>query len=248
MPCYRRRTPGNVVEELRQAAGMGFRGIAIWDDNFCAGNRWVDEFCNLLKAANLGLSWTCCGRVDTVNEKMLANMKEAGCFSIYFGFESGNDEMLKLISKGTTTAQARIAVGQCRRVGLEVRGSFILGLPGDTPELARETIAFARELDLDSVKFMLYTPEHGTDLYATALSEGHVIERNWQGSGSLTKATYLSKGYSSVEELERMALHANRSYMLRWRFVKRKLLSIRRLSDVRKYLDGLFMVLSLGRR
>ncbi len=138
MPRYRRRNPENVIEELIEIRGQGFRGVAFWDDNFCISEKWVGHFCELLREQNLGFTWTCFGRVDTITEKMIWDIKSAGCFSIYFGFESGNQEILDLVNKGTTLEQAKHAVSLCHRAKIEVRGSFILGMPGDTPILAKK--------------------------------------------------------------------------------------------------------------
>lgn len=246
MPRYRRRSPENVIEELIEVKKQGFRGVAIWDDSFCFSEKWISRFCELFRERQLDLSWTCYGRVDQITEQMVRDISLAGCFSIYFGFESGDQSILDFIQKGTTLDQARKAVAACRRAKLEVRGSFILGMPGDTPELARKSIKFARELDLDFVKFMLYTPEYGTNLYEAAMNCGRVINDGFLGS--LTRATYLPKGYESSEQLEEIALQANRSYVFRPSFIWRKIKSIRSWQDVRKYFDGLLLMMSLRRK
>lgn len=243
MPPFRRRSAENVVDELIVIKKTGFLGAAIWDDNFTVQPRWVRTFVALMKERDVDLDWTCYGRVNTITEEMVKGIASVGCFSIYFGFESGNQEILDAIAKGTTLDQARKAVRLCHDYGIEVRGSFILGMPGDTPELSEKTIQFARELDLDSVKFMLYTPEHGTDLYNIALNSGHVINSGFLGS--LSHATYLPDGYESASQLEKMAVKANRSYLLRPRFIWKKFRSIRSFADILKYFDGLRMVLSL---
>jgi radical SAM superfamily enzyme YgiQ (UPF0313 family) len=189
MPPYRRRSPESVMGELRSAYALGYRGAAFWDDNFCVNDKWVKSMCRLLRESGLGFTWSCCARVNTLTEAMIQEIKAAGCFTIYFGFESGDQATLDLIDKGTTLDQAREAVAACRKAGIESRGSFILGMPGDTPELAEKSIAFSRELDLDSVKFMLYTPEPGTGLYEIAKDKGQFLGGDFQGS--LSRATYL---------------------------------------------------------
>ncbi len=245
MPHYRRRSPENVIEELKEIKRMGFNAVAFWDDNFCISEKWVLKFCQLLKQSNLDLVWTCYGRADTTTEKMLYEIKSAGCYSLYIGFESGNQEVLDMINKGTTLEQARKIVRVCNKIKLQVRGSFILGLPGDTPQLAKNSIKFARELNLDFVKFMLYTPEQGTALYDLALQKGTIVNQGFLGS--LTKATYVPNGYESAEQLERIAQRANIGYVLRPRFIAKKICSIRKWEDFRKLLDGFFMMISLRR-
>jgi radical SAM superfamily enzyme YgiQ (UPF0313 family) len=245
MPVYRRRSPENVIAELREIKRMGFGGFAFWDDNFCVSEAWVTAICDLLKKESLGLTWTCYGRANTMIEKMVRDLKSAGCFSIYIGFESGNQGILDLIQKGATLDDARRAVKLCHKFGMEVRGSFILGLPTETPETVGESINFAKELDLDFVKFMLYTPEQGTDLYGIAMDYGRIFDRGVMGS--LTKASYVPKGFESIEQLEKMAQRANISYVFRPKFMWRKLLSIRGWQDIRKYFDGFLMMISLKR-
>ena len=245
MPVYRLRTPENVVAELKEIKKMGFNGVAFWDDNFCVSEVWVEKICRAIRDANLGLTWTCYGRANTMTEKMAYNLKSAGCFSVYIGFESGTQEILNAIDKGTTLSEAKNAVKMCHDAGLEVRGSFILGFPWDTPKLSEESIKFAKELDLDFVKFMLYTPEQGTELYDIAMKYGVPIERGFMGS--LTKATYVPGGYDCAEQLEKIAYRANLFYVFRPRFIFRKLLSIRSLQDIKKYWDGFLMMISLKR-
>lgn len=245
MPRYRRRSPENVIEELKEIKKAGFNGMAFWDDNFLVNEKWVLKFCDLLKQSNLGMTWTCYGRADTITENMIQAIKSAGCFSIYIGFESGNQDMLDMLSKGTTLEQVVKAVRSCQKAGIEVRGSFILGLPHDTPELARQSVKFARKLNLDFVKFMLYTPEQGTELYDIAMESGTVINMDFQGS--LTKATYVPKGYESAEQLEKIAIRANMGYVLRPRYILKKIMSIRGWKDLRKYIDGFIMMISLRR-
>ena len=99
--------------------------------------------------------------------------------------------------------------------------------------------------DLDFVKFMLYTPEQGTELYDTAMEQGVPINRGF--AGSLSKATYVPRGYESAEQLEKIAQRANMLYVFRPRFLIRKLLSIRSWQDIRKYYDGFLMMISLRR-
>lgn len=246
MPLYRRRSPENVIAELREIKKIGFNSVVFWDDNFCASEHWVKKFCDLLKQEKLDLSWSCNARVDTLSETMLQHIKSAGCFTVYIGFESGVQETLNKIQKGTTLEQARQAVANCRKAGIEVRGSFILGFPWDTPELVRQSIKFAKELDLSFVKFMLFTPEYGTGLYDVAMNIGTMINYEVH-AGSLSQAAYLPNGFESVEQLEKIAQRANLSYVLRPKFLIRKFLSIRNWQDVRKYYDGFLMMISLRR-
>ncbi|MCX7635977.1 MAG: radical SAM protein, partial [Syntrophales bacterium] len=102
--------------------------------------------CNEIKRRGLKFSWSAFARVNTVDVETLELMRDAGCDSISFGVESGNQEMLRRIRKGITVEQVKRAVAMCRDVGLVVHCSFIVGLPGETRETLEETKAFAAAL------------------------------------------------------------------------------------------------------
>ena len=110
------------------------------------------------------LVWSCYGRVDTTTKDMLREVANAGCWSIFYGLESGNQDLLDGINKGITLEQIRETIKWTHKFGIETRGSFMLALPGETPEKAEKTINFAIELDLDYAQFTPAYPEYGTKL------------------------------------------------------------------------------------
>ena len=106
-------------------------------------------------------------------------MRECGLRLLLVGFESGDQQILNNIRKGIRVDRAREFAKDCRRLGIKVHGTFILGLPGETRETMRQTIAYARELDPDSIQVSLAAPYPGTELYAQALANG------WLKNGTL---------------------------------------------------------------
>ncbi len=106
----------------------------------------MKEVCDEILRRGLRFTWSAFARVNTVDRETLKLMREAGCDSISFGVETGNPEMLKLIRKGITREQVREAVSLCRETGIIAHTSFIVGLPGETPETLRETGEFAASL------------------------------------------------------------------------------------------------------
>ena len=105
------------------------------------------------------------GRVNTVDYDLLARMKQAGLHDIFFGIESGNDELLRKARKGITTKLARRAVSACNDLNIRTYGAFILGLPGDTRETIRQTIDFACSLPLTLAGFSILIPYPGTQVF-----------------------------------------------------------------------------------
>ena len=160
----RYRPPVQVVEEIESLAGLGFLQINIADDLFTANPNHCLAICDEINRRGSKIRWSSFARVDTVSTALLTRMREAGCHAVSFGMESGNAEILKRARKKISLAQAEAAVAMCRQAGMEAHASFILGLPGETPETLEETMAFARRLGEQGLSygFHLLAPFPGT--------------------------------------------------------------------------------------
>ena len=160
----RYRDPIAVVDEIEYLNGLGFPQINIADDLFTASPKHCIAVCDEIIRQGIQVKWTSFARVDTVSEEVLARMLAAGCHTVSFGVESGNAGILKTIRKGITTAQVIEAVEMCNAVGMAPHASFILGLPGETPETLKETIDFGERLKNLGVShgFHLLAPFPGT--------------------------------------------------------------------------------------
>jgi radical SAM superfamily enzyme YgiQ (UPF0313 family) len=153
--CLGRRMVGNrvrlrsaprVVDEIEQILAYGIDRINVADDLFVSHRGRVREVCDEILRRALRFTWSAFARVNTVDRETLKLMREAGCDSVSFGVETGNSDLLKLARKGITREQVRKAVSLCREIGIVPHTSFIVGLPGETPETLEETGAFAASL------------------------------------------------------------------------------------------------------
>jgi anaerobic magnesium-protoporphyrin IX monomethyl ester cyclase len=162
----RYRNAENVVDELEYLGTLGFPQVNIADDLFTANKRHCFDVCDEIIRRNLDLKWSSFARVDTVSVDVLKRMKEAGCTAVSFGVETGNPEILKTIKKGITIDQVVAAVEMCNEANIIPTVSFILGLPGETPETMDETIAFGEKLKNMGVLhgFHLLAPFPGTKI------------------------------------------------------------------------------------
>jgi radical SAM superfamily enzyme YgiQ (UPF0313 family) len=162
----RYRSPAKVVDEMQYLNSLSFHQINIADDLFTANRKHCLAVCDEIVKRRLDLKWTSFARVDTVSEEILAAMKAAGCSAVSFGVESGNSQILKTIQKGITREQVVEAVNMCRRTGVTAHASFILGLPGETPQTIRETLDFGEELKALGLSygFHLLAPFPGTEI------------------------------------------------------------------------------------
>ncbi|OPY92500.1 MAG: coproporphyrinogen III oxidase [Syntrophaceae bacterium PtaU1.Bin231] len=144
----RQRRAAAVVDEIESILSYGFDRINIADDLFVSDRQKVRDVCGEIERRELQFAWSAFARVNTVDRETLETMKRAGCDAISFGVESGSQAILDRIQKKITLEQVKRAVGLCREVDLLVHCSFIVGLPGETPETLQETKAFAESLEV----------------------------------------------------------------------------------------------------
>lgn len=135
----RYRDPIAVCDELEMLSKLNFPQINISDDLFTAKTSHCLAICDEIIRRKLNITWSSFARVDTVSPELLIKMKEAGCSTISFGVESANREILKTIKKGITLEKVERAVKMCSDAGIQPHVSFILGLPGESPESLKET-------------------------------------------------------------------------------------------------------------
>ena len=159
----RYRKVESVMEEIEEILAYGMTRINVADDLFTANKRRVREVCGQIIKRNLAFRWSAFARVNTVDREILDMMRHAGCDAISFGIESGNPEMLKRVRKGITLEQARRAVALCKETGILAHASFMVGLPGESPETLAKTSEFAKSLGID-YGYHFLAPFPGTDV------------------------------------------------------------------------------------
>jgi hopanoid biosynthesis associated radical SAM protein HpnJ len=169
---YRTRSPENVLEEVKwiKENMPEVKEIMFDDDTFTDFKPRVEEIARGM--GKLGVTWSCNAKAN-VPYSTLKIMKENGLRLLLVGYESGDDQILLNIKKGLRTDIARRFSADCRKLGIMVHGTFILGLPGETRETIEKTIAFAKEINPHTIQVSLAAPYPGTRLYEQA------VENNW---------------------------------------------------------------------
>ena len=173
---YRERSAGNVVDEIAEVLALGYDRISFTDDVFTMKKERVVKVCREIRRRGLEFKWECLGRVDALDYPTAVEMKAAGCTRIFFGIESGDEQILKLMNKRITSEEARLAVNAAQHAGLQVGAFFIVGYPGDTEETVLKTLRFANSLPLDYLGLSMPYPLPGTDLYKRTKDR---IKRDW---------------------------------------------------------------------
>ena len=222
--CVRMRSPQNVMDELTECYEKhGIRNFFFKADTFTIDPKWVKEMCELIIASPLNgkIAFTANSRVNPLSKETLQLMKDAGCFMVAFGFESGSDEMLKTLKKGTTVDMNLRAAKWCHEVGLPFWGFYVIGFPWENKEhiLATKKLILASDPDFIEVKMAL--PFYGTELYAAAKEFGLLAESPL-GSDFFHSAMSGTK-YLSQDEVEKLRRNILLSFYLRPKYVLRKL-------------------------
>lgn len=171
---YRSRSPENVVEELKILRyKYGKKIIEFYDDSFTIDKQRVLKLCRLIKEEGIDISWICETRVDLFDNDIALALKNSGCKLVVFGLESGVQKSLDFLKKGIKVEDSKRAVKIAKEVGLKVGSPFMIGIPGETKEMIKTTLSFAKELNLDYNSYGLLTPLPGTYVYNLAQ------ENNW---------------------------------------------------------------------
>lgn len=217
---YRFRSPENIVQELEHIkSNFNLKSVLFNDDTLNVNKKHILELCNLMVDRNVNMPWAAYSRVDSVDEEIATAMKKAGCFLVKIGFESGCDEILLNMKKGAraTTEQARKAAKLFKDAGIQVHGTFVFGMPGETHETIRKTIDFAKELDLDFVQFSVAQPYPGTEFYQIMKQKGYLNFKDWEDY--LDDCGCIKPIFSypelSADEMEQWLKVAYREYYLR---------------------------------
>jgi radical SAM superfamily enzyme YgiQ (UPF0313 family) len=171
----RKRDVGDVLDELEYCVNeLGITHFSFIDDTLTLNHRRVRELCAGIAARGLDITWEGWTRANTVDAEILATMYEAGFRRISFGIESANTEIAKRVKKGVPLDAYPKAYAAAKSVGLETRGSVILGMPGETRRTVMETLWFACGLrDCDQLYINIATPYPATELYDLAVAGEH---------------------------------------------------------------------------
>lgn len=236
---FRSHSPEYVVEEIAWLnRTYGVDQIIFNDDVFTMDKRRDYRICELLLERNLKVSWFCFARVDSVNLDILKMMKKAGCFSVGFGCESGDPEMLKTIKKKITVEQIRQALAWANEAGLKSQCFFVFGNPGETAATVKSTVDLAVEIKPVLAFFNMMVPYPGTEAYdlhygATGAPMDTVRWEDWVAVGP--HSTIQVPG---VPSLERAVADANRRFYLRPRQIVRMLRHVTNLNELWQLVRG----------
>ena len=171
---FRQRSAENILKEFEEIDEK-YGTINIVDDSFLADNKRAHKiFDGLIKMGKEIDLWIYGTRVDFASRELYKKMKKAGVKIIFFGIESGNQDVLDFYNKKTTLSQIRKAVKLSRKMNFITLASFILGAPIETKEHIENTIKFACSLPLDFAGFGPLRYIKGSQLWEEAVRDNKI--------------------------------------------------------------------------
>jgi anaerobic magnesium-protoporphyrin IX monomethyl ester cyclase len=177
---FRTRSPKKVVDELEWLRDVhGADVFAFYDDTFTFDIKRAYEICEEMKNRGFDLPWDCRTRVDRISTEILSKMRDTNCQLIHFGVESGSQKMLSAMKKGTTVEQNERAIRWAKEVGVSVAISVVVGYPGETADMLKQTFDFIRKTGPDYVYVCQAIPYPGTELLDLLRELGWEVSTEW---------------------------------------------------------------------
>ena len=178
----RYRSPEKVIEEIDVLVNRyGVKNIKIIDEMFVFNEKHVSKICDLIIERGYKLNIWAYARINTVNERLLRKLKEAGFTWLAYGIESGNDRVLKSVTKGITVEKTKEVIKLTRDIVINVIGNYIVGLPEDDLVSMQDTLNLAMELNCEFMNLYCATAYPGSPLYTQAIREGWRLPETWAG-------------------------------------------------------------------
>ena len=179
----RRRSVENILDEIEQLQKVyGIKEIHFEDDNLTADKKWAAELFDGMAERKFDVKWHVPSGMAayTMSDELIGKMKASGCNAVTIAIESGNQKVLdKLMRKPLRLKTIPSLVKNIRKHGIDIRAFFLLGFPGETKDNMRDTLEYARNLELDWCVFSVTSPLPGTKIYDICVEKGYIDLENF---------------------------------------------------------------------
>jgi radical SAM superfamily enzyme YgiQ (UPF0313 family)/GT2 family glycosyltransferase len=214
---YRTRNPEDVAEEiLHMVKKYGFRSWFIDDDTFNIGKERLLKLAEALKIRRLHfLPWATMIRADCANDReTFSALRSAGLVALKVGVESGAQKLIDNVDKQLDLKVVRQTTKLCKELGIGIHFTMSIGMPGETLETIKRSIAFLKEMNPTSIQLSYMTPFPGTKMYDMYRASGVQISSRWEDFDGLSGTPVSAPPNSSFsrEDLEQLYRH----YMKEW--------------------------------
>lgn len=237
---FRMRSAKDVVSEIHYLVSRyGIKEFHISDDNFTTDKKRALEICDRIIDGKLNIGWACSNgiRVDFVTQELLDKMKQAGCYRVAFGIESGSPEILRSIHKNITLEKIENAVRMAKKAKLITVGFFMVGNYGETDKTINQTVKFIKKIGLDYTQFTIATPYPGTELAEQVLDKGTIFANKWSDYNTYTGSVFEWDNLSKAK-IDQYQSQMYRKCYLNFPYVFKRIVNMKK-EDLHFIIDGL---------
>lgn len=230
---FRKRSAKNVVDEIEYLINhYHIKEIELIDDNFTLDLDHAFSVCDEIISRGVKIAWNLPGgiRVDAASRELLKRFKEAGCYALSFGVESGSQKVLDTIHKKIKLDQVRKVIATAKKERLRIIAFIIFGLPNETRDDMAETIRFVKNLNTDFAQFQIAMPYPGTQLYDILKKENRLLTEDWSLYDRYAGRAVFEMGATKTE-IEAAFRKGIMSFYLRPKFIFKNVI----LSPLRTY-------------
>ena len=202
-----------------------------YDDLFVGSKPRLRKICEIIIREKLPFTWSCCARVDFVHKDMMKLMKQAGCWMIEYGIETGNQRIMDSMRKNVTVKQVEETIKATADAGIITKGNFILANPGETHDSIMDSINLACRIPLNYAQHTFLQPLPGSELYETAGKYG-TFDPAWDRFNTFS-INFIPHGFTRQQLIDYSKLFWRRFY-LRPRIWFQEIKKIRRKEDIQR--------------
>lgn len=244
---YRKRSVRNIIEEIQiLIAKYNIEEIHFIDDTFTLNRTHIEGICHEIINRGWRLKWATPNgvHVNTLDYSLLNLMKRAGCYSLSFGVESGNQETFDYIKKGQTLGKVKKVFDICHKIGIETVAFIIIGFPNESRREIDKTLSFLKEIKADIADIHMLIPLPGTELYDELDANGYIVERDWSKYVFHNLPVYRTNYFSPdamFNEYKRIYL----AYHMRPKYIFSRLSHTKSLEQIKNNINGLLTLLTI---
>lgn len=229
---YRANTAEYLINLMKDLyTNYGVSDFLFYDDLFVGSRPRLQEVCDMIIREKLPFTWSCCARVDFIHKDMLKLMKDAGCWMIEYGIESGSQRIIDSMRKNITTEKIREVINATSEAGIVTKGNFIFGNPGEDHWSLMESIDFACSIKLNYAQHTFLQPLPGSELYETAGKYGE-FDPSWDRFNTFS-INFMPKGFKRDDLVSYSKYFWNRFY-LRPHIILQEIMKIRSMQDIHR--------------
>ena len=242
----RYRSAENVLQEMDLLVNRyNINVLDIADDNFLCNKERLNCILDGIIRKGYRIRFNCSARVDMIDKGILKKLKEAGCYLIRFGVESGDPFILQRMKKGITVEQVKRAFKLSKETNINTSASFIIGYPGESRESFKRTMMLAKTIDPDIANFFIAIPFPGTEFYEIAKNEQLIENFDYSKWKLLTVSPSIKTNKLRSMELSKMVKRAYLNFYFRPSYILKRMKDIKHLSMIKSYFKGLSVIVRI---